>query len=90
MGINSKKSEFLLVPSNDDNLELFIVTQEGNIITGKKKVKILGVKFNSRNTMETHIMSLASNIGMKYKELKPIIKDADLKDRKLILTKIPR
>ena len=86
LSINSEKSEFLLVPSNDDNLEVFIMTHKGNIITGKKKVKILGVKFNSRNTMETHVSSLASNIGMKYKELKPIIKDADLKDRKLILT----
>ena len=37
LSINSKKSEFLLVPSNDDDLELFIMTHEGDMITGKRK-----------------------------------------------------
>ena len=34
----------------------------------------------------SHVASLASNIGMAYKQLQPFVKYADTKDRREILT----
>ena len=61
------------------------MSHEGEFISSVKQLKILGIRFNSSNNMESHLSSVASTIGLAYKKLKPYIAHAPPKQRKTII-----
>ena len=86
LAINATKTEILFVPAgNEDNEEVYLMTEEGEVIKSKKVVKILGVKFNSNHNMNSHISALASTVGMNYKKIQPYIAHAPMSQRRTIL-----
>ena len=87
LAINKTKTELLHVPApNEDLEEVIVMTSDGSVITSKNEVKILGVKFNFRNNMSSHLSSTASKVGMAYSQLKPYLRHASVQQRRLILT----
>ena len=78
LSINTTKTEILTFLKNKDkDLEIFIMTSEGKIIKNCQKVKVLGITHNSRNSIESHVSMVAFTIGLIYKQLKPLIMNAE-------------
>ena len=44
-----------------------------------------GVKFDSNNSMNSHVASIASRIGLNFQQLKPFLKHANMQQRKTIM-----
>ena len=86
LSINSSKTELLSVPyGNEENPNVFVMTQEGNIIKSSKQVKILGIRFNESNNMNAHVSSILSSIGLAFNWLKPYLQHALMQQRRIII-----
>ena len=86
LAINPGKTDLIIVPpKNEEQPEAYIMTHKGKIIASVKNIKILGVHFNSSNNMESHMLSVASRIGLAFKKLEPFIAHAPPKQRKTII-----
>ena len=86
LSINSSKTELLSVPyGNEENPDVFVMTQEGNIIKSSKQVKILGICFNESNNINAHVSSILSSIGLAFNRLKPYLQHASMQQRRIII-----
>ena len=86
LAINESKTELLIIPPrSEEDEEAYIMTGKGEVIASQNQIKILGVKFNTRNNMQSHVATLSSRVGMIFQKLKPYIKNAPQEQRKIIL-----
>ena len=86
LATNGSKTEILAVPYGSEKSEdLYVMTSDGEIVRSKNQVKILGIRFNSKNDMSTHVTTIASTVGMAYKKLQPYISHANTNQRKIII-----
>ena len=86
LAVNPEKTEILVVPpKGEQQMKAYIMTVNGDLIESSSQVKILGVKFDSNNSMNSHVASIASRIGMNFQQLKPFLKHASMQQRKTIL-----
>merc|ERR1711954_500584 len=86
LSINQDKTELMVIPPCGENTpEMFIFTDSGEFITSSREVKILGVIFNNKNNMQSHVSAMASKIGLTYRKLKPYIQHAPPPQRKIIM-----
>ena len=72
LAINTLKTDLMLVPPKpEEQKDVYLMTDDRKMIKSVKQVKILGIKFNSLNNMQSHVASLASSVGLAYHKLKP-------------------
>ena len=74
LAINQGKTESLLVKKTNDDGELYLMSEEGEILKSKKTIKILGVKFNERNNLENYISHISMKIGLIHASIKPLLR----------------
>ena len=85
--INGEKTEFLMFNRNKDNEddEITISDNKGNIITERKTIKILGYTVNRCNDLENHLSSLSAKITSTYNKIKGALPYMDSKSKKIII-----
>ena len=84
--VNEDKTEFMTVSKNNDEMDIYIHKDDGEIIKSGNHIKILGVTLNNRNSLDTHVSRMASIIGMRFKKISHLLKYMDQKQRKTIMT----
>ena len=89
--MNPDKTQILQIEKNTSDVDntnrrmISITDGEGNNVTAKINMKILGFTMNARGNMESHLAKVKSKIGMELTKLKPQLKYMTLDDRKMIL-----
>ena len=72
--INGSKTKILTIINNkDDGSKIKIRIDDNNEISESETIKILGFQQNRRNTMDTHLNTVSSNVGMLLAKLKPAL-----------------
>merc|ERR1711954_449300 len=89
--VNDSKNQLLQVEANtgdgsDPNRQLIKVYDDQNkLIKAQSTMKSLGFMLNSRCTLDSHLSSMKSRIGLEYSKLKPYLNLMTQEDRKLIV-----
>merc|ERR1711954_502434 len=89
--VNDSKNQLLQVEANtgdgtDPNRQLIKVYDSQNkLIKAQNTMKSLGFTLNSRCTLDSHLSSMRSRIGLEYSKLKPYLNLMSQNDRKLIV-----
>ena len=86
LSINCTKMKILLVSyGKDKSQDVYIMNKDGKFIKSRKNAKILGMRFNTTNTMHSHLSAILSSVGMAYRKLQPNIKLAPIDQRRIKL-----
>ena len=87
LAVKESKTVILMVPYGlDESPVVMLMNKDGKLVRSKSQVKILGIRFNSYNNMNTHLSATASAVGLAYKYIQPYLKHAPIGQRKVILT----
>merc|ERR1712081_106762 len=86
--INSDKTEFINFENTNDNdteANFTITDTKGNLIKQKDTMKILGIRINRNNNMESHISSLNGKICTVYNKIRGTLQYLTDKNRQIII-----
>ena len=83
--INGNSTKLIVMNTNTEANNLFIVDNENNIICVAKTMKILSIIINRENNMYEHLSAMMNRIQITYNKIRGALRFMNVKRRKIIV-----